>query len=86
VTLCRFGSACKAESDAWEAKLWVLVAQAWELRRSRYLRDACDAIVDAHARRPLARLELAQERQAQARRAPRLAHAHAEWEHDFDHY
>jgi hypothetical protein len=34
-----------------EAQLRVLVGQAFELRDTPYLRDACDAIVDAWDRR-----------------------------------
>jgi hypothetical protein len=39
------------------AELRGLVLQAFGLRRSAYLVDACRAIVDWHERRPLATLE-----------------------------
>lgn len=47
-------------------RLRALVDQAWELRGSPYLRDACEAIIDWHDRRALARLELQQVKSAAA--------------------
>jgi len=41
--------------------LRALVEQAWELRRSPYLIDAVDAIVEWYERRPLRALEQQQE-------------------------
>jgi len=46
-------------------RLQPLVIQAWELRGTGYLVDACAAIVDAYQREPLTRLEAELERQAQ---------------------
>jgi hypothetical protein len=42
------------------AVLRALVLQAWELRDGPYLRDAVEALVAWHERRPLAALEEAQ--------------------------
>jgi hypothetical protein len=41
-----------------------LTDQAWELRQTPYLRDACEAIIEWHERRHLRRLEREQERAA----------------------
>jgi hypothetical protein len=46
-----------------ENELRALVYQAFELRATPYLTDACQAIVDWFARLPLARFEREQERQ-----------------------
>ena len=55
-----------------EGVLKGMVGQAWELRDGPYLRDACQAIVDWHQRRPLARLE---RRQAETASLHRLLHS-----------
>lgn len=54
--------ACRGSS--FDETLRVLVAQAWELRASPYLRDAVEAIVDAHDRRALEEFERRQESEA----------------------
>jgi hypothetical protein len=51
------------------AELHALVLQAWELRDGPYLREAVEAIVAWHERRPLTRLERRQAREAEARAA-----------------
>jgi hypothetical protein len=50
-------------------ELRALTDQAWELRDSPYLLDACQAIVDWHERRFLRRYERRQERAARLVRA-----------------
>jgi hypothetical protein len=62
------------EAAAEERELRALVDQAWELRGTPYLRDACEAIVDWHERRHLRRLEAEQERTAALRRLLRGGH------------
>jgi hypothetical protein len=47
-----------------ESELRALTDQAWELRQTPYLRDACEAIIEWHGRRHLRRLEREQERAA----------------------
>jgi hypothetical protein len=58
-----------AEDDV----LRVLVEQAWELRGSPHEIDACQAIVDWHERRWLARFERQQEAQARHRKVIKSA-------------
>jgi hypothetical protein len=47
-----------------ELELQGLAGQAFELKDSPYLRDACEAILDWHDRRHVRRLEREQERAA----------------------
>ena len=65
-----------AETD----ELYLLVAQAWELREhgSPYLLDACQAIVDWYERRRQARLEREREQDARIVRLLREASTRAE--------
>jgi hypothetical protein len=42
------------------SELHALVLQAWELRDTPYLRDACEAIGEWHERQPLTKLEAEQ--------------------------
>ncbi len=51
-----------SERASLDRELRALVLQAWELRRTPYLRDAVEAIVAAHERAPLTLLEARQER------------------------
>jgi hypothetical protein len=52
-----------------QVELYALICQAWELRGTPYLRDACQAIVDWNERRPLTALEHYQSAQAEERAA-----------------
>jgi hypothetical protein len=53
-----------ASSNGAADDLSALVSQAWELRETPYLIDACKAIEDWYFRLPLSELERRQERNA----------------------
>src|SRR2546423_14854211 len=65
-----------------EAELRALVYQAYELRDSPYMHDACQAIVDWYERLPLTRYERNQDAQMVCRQVSELVElVHARYGH-----